>query len=154
MELKSSKILEEAEIPFNIVELSDRAVSVQDVIKYSKSKLKLEEICKTIVIKTGKGAKYAVFLRGIDRIDFNKLGKILGKVAIASVSEVKEVTGVDPGAVSPLTLKLPIIMDEKVLENDKINFGSGDPLYGIELKPEDLCKVINCHVSDVSKKKP
>jgi prolyl-tRNA editing enzyme YbaK/EbsC (Cys-tRNA(Pro) deacylase) len=150
MHLDSVKILREKGVPFRIIELSEKAISVEDVIEYSKSRINPEEICKTIIVKDKKGEKYGVFLRGSDRIDFNKLNKILGKVSIASLEDVKESTGVEPGSVCPLTLQNPILVDERVLSLEKINFGSGNHLYGIELKTSELKDIINYQVKDIA----
>ena len=150
MKLESARILSEKGIPYRLIELSDRAISVEDVIAYSKSTIKAEEICKTIIVKDKKGKKYGMFLRGNDRLDFKKLKKILGKVSIASFKEVKESTGVEPGAVCPLTIDIPIIVDERVFDIESLNFGSGDHLYGIEIRTEDLNKVIDFKVEDIA----
>jgi prolyl-tRNA editing enzyme YbaK/EbsC (Cys-tRNA(Pro) deacylase) len=151
MHLDSAEILREKGIPYRIIELSEKAISVEDVIEYSKSIINPEEICKTIIVKDKKGDKYGIFLRGSDIIDFKKLKKILGKASIASLEEVKESTGVEPGSVCPLTLNTPIIIDERVFSLKKINFGSGNQLYGLELKTSDLEKIINYKIEDIVK---
>jgi len=56
--------------------------------------------------------------------------------------EVKAVSGVEIGAVCPLLLSMPIIIDKKIFSKEKINFGSGSHLLGIEMRTEDLGKVI------------
>ncbi|MBD3207329.1 hypothetical protein GF319_13440 [Candidatus Bathyarchaeota archaeon] len=150
MKLESANILKEKGIAYRIIELSDRAISVKDVIEYSKSEINAEEICKTIIVKDKNGRKYGIFLRGGDRVDFRKLKTILGKVSIASLEEVKKSTGVEPGAVCPLTIDMPVIVDNRVFENERLNFGSGDHLYGIEIRTEDLQKVIDFKVEDIA----
>jgi prolyl-tRNA editing enzyme YbaK/EbsC (Cys-tRNA(Pro) deacylase) len=151
MHLDSAEILREKGIPYRIIELSEKAISVEDVIEYSKSIINPEEICKTIIVKDKKGDKYGIFLRGSDIIDFKKLKKILGKASIASLEEVKESTGVEPGSVCPLTLNTLIIIDERVFSLKKINFGSGNHLYGLELKTSELEKIINYQIEDIVK---
>lgn len=144
VELESVKILEEKGVEYRLIELENRAISVSDVIRYSKMRVKPEEICKTIILKDGKGARHAVFLLGDRRIDFKKAKTIIGdKVSIASYDEVKDATGVEPGAVCPLLLRIPLFVDEGVLSRERINFGSGDHLYGIEIRSRDLSKVID-----------
>lgn len=89
---------------------------------------------------------------GSDRIDFNKLKVIIGKVKIASPEEVKAASSVEPGAVCPLLLSIPIIIDKKVFSKEKINFGLGDHLYGIEMRTEDLDKAMKFDVKIISQK--
>lgn len=148
MKPASAEKLEELGIPYRLIRLRDRAVTVQDVIDNAEGSLEPSEICKTIVVKDGRGALSAVFLRGADRIDFRKLRAVLGKVSVASLGDVLEAAGVEPGAVCPLTLNVPVYVDERVLGLERVNFGSGDHLYGIEVRTVDLLKALGCNVVD------
>ena len=150
-ELESVRILEEKGVDYRLIELKDRAISVSDVIRYSKERVRPEEICKTIILRDGEGARHAVFLPGDRRIDFEKARAIIGgKVSIASYDEVKDATGVEPGAVCPLLLRIPLFVDEGVLSRERINFGSGDHLYGIEIRSQDLAMVVDYELVDVA----
>ncbi len=151
MQLASAKLLEEKGVDYRVVELTDRAVTVEDVVRYAKHEVDLDEICKTIILKDGEGLMHAVFLRGGDRIDFRKLRGLIGKASVAAPDEVEETTGVKPGAVCPLTLDVPLYVDERVFMKERINFGSGNHLYGIELSPKDLAKVMDFKVIDTAK---
>lgn len=148
--MKSADILKEKGVWHNLIKLSDAAITVGDVIKYSGGKAKEDEICKTIIVKDEEDNFHALFLLGSDRIDFGRLKPIMGKAKIASAEDVKNVSGVEPGAVCPLLLSIPIIIDRKAFSKEKINFGSGDHLHGIEMKTEDLNKVIKFDVEDIS----
>ncbi len=148
--MKSINILKEKDIWFNLIKLSAAAITVSDVVRYSGGKAKEDEICKTMIVKDGEDDFHALFLLGPDRIDFGKVKALVGKVRIASAEEVRAVSGVEPGAVCPLLLSIPIAVDKKVFGKEKINFGSGDHLYGIEMRTEDLDKVIKFDVEDIS----
>ena len=151
MQLASAKLLEEKGVDYRIVELTERAVTVDDVVRYAKHKIDPDEICKTIILKDGEGRIHALFLKGKDRIDFKKLRGLIGKANIAAPDEAEEATGFKPGAVCPLTLDVPLYIDERVFMKERINFGSGNHLYGIELSPKDLSKVIEFKVVDAAK---
>jgi len=151
MKLASAKLLDEKGIDYRIIELADRAVTVEDVVRYAKHGVDPDEICKTIVLKDREGRMHAVFLQGVDRIDFKKLRTVIGKASVAVSDDVEEATGVKPGAVCPLTLDVPLYVDERVFMKERINFGSGNHLYGIELSPNDLAKVIDFMVVDAAK---
>ena len=148
--MKSTDLLKKKSIWFRLISLSDKALTVQDVMKYSKGDVKPDEICKTIIVKDEQDNFHALFLLGSDRIDFGKVRTAIGKVRIASPEEVKNVSGVEAGAVCPLLLAIPTIIDKKVFSKEKINFGSGDHLNGIEMKTEDLDKVIKFDVEEIS----
>ena len=149
MRLRVQDILESKNIQYRIIELKNRAISVQDVIEYSKEDINPEEICKTILVKQKK-EYHALFLKGSDKIDFKKLKQVIGKTSIASREEVLKVTGVDPGAVCPLLLDVPVIVDERVLSLDRLNFGSGNHLYGVEIASVDLARVLEYKLADIA----
>ena len=149
MRLPVEDFLIETGIKYRLIELKDRAISVDDVIEYSKEPINPDEICKTILIKQKK-KYYALFLRGADKINFKKLKQLIGKSSIASRTEVKEITGVNPGAVCPLLLDVPVIVDSRVLGLDKLNFGSGNHLYGVEISSVDLARVLKYRLADIS----
>ncbi len=149
MRLRVQELLDEKNIPYRIIELKERAVTVNDVIEYSKSDINPDEICKTILVKQWK-QYYALFLRGADKIDFKKLKSLIGKASIASREEVLQVAGVEPGAVCPILLDVPLIVDVRVLELEKLNFGSGNHLYGVEMASRDFSRVVNYRLADIA----
>lgn len=147
MVLMVEDILDGAGVEYRVMELTDRAVSVDDVIQFSKGEINPGEICKTIIVKSKVGFT-ALFLRGSDRVSFKKLKGVTGKARIASHEDVMEVSGVMPGAVCPLLVPVPVIVDWKLLALDRVNFGSGDHLYGVEMRSADLYRVLDFTVAD------
>ncbi len=98
--LRSAEILDSNDVEYRLIELEERALSLEDVIRFSKEEINVDEICKTMILKDGEGGRYAVLLLGGDRVDYGKARKAIGnKVSIASFAEVKQAVGVDPGAV-------------------------------------------------------
>ena len=142
-------ILEGAGVEYRVMELTDRAVSVDDVVRFSKEDINPGEICKTIIVKSKAGFT-TLFLRGSDRVSFKKLKGVTGKARIASSEDVMEITGVMPGPVCPLLVSVPVIIDWKLLALDRVNFGSGNYLYGMEMKSADLYRVMDFTVADFS----
>lgn len=143
--------LKQENTKFRLIELTDRAMTVADVIKFSKGDVKAEEICKTIVVRDGQGNYCGLFLEGSRKVDFAKVASLLGsKAKIASADEVKSVTRIEPGAVCPLLLKIPVIVDKGILKFDNVNVGSGDHLYGIEMSPKDMLGLIDARVENIS----
>ena len=149
MVLTVEEILEGAGVEYRVMELTDRAVSVEDVVRFSKEDINPGEICKTIIVKSKAGFT-ALFLRGSDRVSFKKLRGVTGKARIASSEDVVEITGVMLGAVCPLLVPVPVIVDWKLLALDRVNFGSGNHLYGLEMKSADLYRVMDFRVADIS----
>ena len=149
MRLIIEDILGARNIPYRIIELKDRAITVSDVIEHSVEDISPEEICKTILVKQ-KTRYYAVFLRGADKIDFKKLKDVIGKVSIASRVEVLAVSGVEPGAVCPLLVDIPVLIDRRVLRLKKLNFGSGNHIFGVEIASGDLIHVLDYRLVEIA----
>ncbi len=153
MDLQVEELLTGMGIEYRLIRLSRRAFTVDDVIKYAQGDVKPTEICKTIILQSKRGSnKVAVLLRGIDKLDFSKIKKVIGEeMTIANSEQVKDAAGVEPGAVCPLLLSIPLLVDEKVNLLTRINCGSGSHLYGLEFKKEDLVKGVQYEIVDVSK---
>jgi Ala-tRNA(Pro) deacylase len=151
MQLEVEKILKEKDISYRLIELSGRAVTHEDVIKYTKG-ANPEGDCKTIITKDKKGNQYAFLLRGMMRIDFSKAKEIVGqKIGIISYEDLEKATGKEPGTICPLILKnTKMFVDKRVFQQDKIHFGSGDHRFGLEISSKDLGKIIEFEIVDVA----
>ncbi len=153
MLLPIERFLTNKDISYTLVELEGISFTVDDVLRLSKGKLNKEEVCKTIIMRRRKtGQLIGILLRGEDKLDFKKVKRILGEeVAIASPDEVKEVSGVEPGAVCPFLLSCPLFVEERVKELSAFNCGSGHHLYGLECRVEDIEKGVVSTVISVRK---
>ena len=152
--LEAERILRERGIPYRLIELTDRAMTVADVARYSKGDIKVDEICKTVIMRDDSGDHYAFLLVGTDRVDFLKAKRLTGKkLRVASPDEVRSSAGVNPGAVCPLTLSIPLTLDQHVLALEHVNFGSGHHLHGIEMNTTDLLRAIPHTAADIAKER-
>ncbi len=148
--LEAECILREKGIPYRLIDLTDRAMTAADVARFSKGDFRPEEICKTVIMSDSEGNLYAFFMVGTDRVDFLKAKGVTGKkLGVANPTVVRTKAG-EPGAVCPLTLSIPIIVDTRVLKLSRVNFGSGHHLHGIEMNTKDLLRAIPHTVADVA----
>lgn len=132
------KFLKEKNIDFDVIDLPATAVSVDDVIRLTGGRVKEDEIVKTLIVKAKSGDFVACILKGRDRIDMNK-----GQFdRLAKKEEVERIAQVEVGAVCPILLGIPIIIDNQVSKLERVNMGSGDLLKGLEMKLSDLLKVL------------
>jgi prolyl-tRNA editing enzyme YbaK/EbsC (Cys-tRNA(Pro) deacylase) len=144
------KELEAKHTEFRLVELTAKAMTARDVVKFSKVNVEVDDICKTIIWKTNRGL-IGVFLQDAGRVNLDKLQKILNsKVEMASSDEVKEKTGSERGAVCPLLLGIPLVMDKQVFDLKKVIFGSGDHSYEIEMNPNDILNLTEARIAKLS----
>ena len=149
--LEAECVLTEKGVPYRLIELTDRAMTVADVARYSKGDFRIDEICKTVIMKDSMGTCLAFFILGADRVDFHKAKDITGKkLMMASPADVRVAAGVDPGAVCPITLQIPLIVDQRVKSLQHVNFGSGHHLHGLEMKTEDFLRIVHHIIADVA----
>lgn len=102
-------------------------------------------IVKTLLLRAGDEYLIAV-VRGDRVINFDKLSRALGKpVTMARAREVRQVLGVDVGAVTPLSeraLSLKVVMDPAILENDYVLCGGGSRNTLMRVGVRDLVSLL------------
>lgn len=133
------KQLNKENIAFKVIDLPATAVSVDDVIRLTNGQVKEEEIVKTVLVKRKEGEFVSCVLKGRDRVNM----KENGFYRLATKEEVLEIAGVEPGAVCPILIGVPIVIDKKVMHHKRVNMGSGDHLKGLEMDLESLLKVLS-----------
>ena len=142
--LESTQKLERVGVEYSLFKLERQAFTVEDVAKYSGGRVKVDEICKTMILTDKEGYGCGLLLPGDSRVDFKKLETIKGRILhLASKKQVVALTGIEPGAICPIILDIPLLVEGQIFEKNMINFGSGDHLYGIEMNPVDLVKVVD-----------
>lgn len=115
-----------------------------------------DEACNAIivVIKTTPRGYAACLVRADTKLDVNrKLATLLGtkKLSFASAEETAELTGMMIGGVTipGLPPSVPIHVDSRVMERDRIIVGGGNRSSKIRLAPSELLKLPNAQVSDI-----
>jgi len=140
MKTSVEELLERLGVRYRVIELRGRALRVEDVMKLALSEVEASEVCKTVMLKGRSGKLYAVMLLGGKRVSLSRVAEEVGEeVRLLSKREMEEV-GLEPGAVCPLTVKAELLVDEEVLSKEKVNFSSGHPLRGIEVRTSDLAR--------------
>jgi Cys-tRNA(Pro)/Cys-tRNA(Cys) deacylase len=103
---------------------------------------------KTLIIKKSSGEYFVVLLPLDKKVDIKQLEKRYGsEISFATAEEVKNVTGVEPGAVCPITLKIPLYIDDSAFRYKKISVGSGDQSYSLAIEPRTLMKLTGAKIS-------
>ncbi len=152
-QLAIETILQNSGINYRLIKLAENAFTVEDVMKHSDGSLKAEEVCKTIILHGKKSDKsIAIFLKGEDKIDF-KAAKILfgEEMSIATPEQVMKAAEVEPGAVCPFILSVPLYVDERVTKLTQVNCGSGHHLFGLEFQFKDLEKIKPYKIVQIAK---
>ncbi len=105
----------------------------------------------TLIMKAGD--KFvAILKRGDTRLDSAKLKKVLGadSLRMANKEEFEEVTGVPVGAARVFNPGLVTVLDKNVFEKEFLNGGTGSFTLTIKYKTEDLKKIPDSLVADIT----
>ena len=86
--------------------------------------------CKTLFLKGKTGDLWLVVMLGHIRLDINMLQKKLGssRLSFAKPDLMREVLGVEPGAVTPLALlnksarNIEVVLDKKMMREKLLNY--------------------------------
>lgn len=126
--------LKQKGVGYKVINLPDTAVSVEDVVRLTNGQIREEEIIKTLIVKNKQGEFIACVLQGKDRLKREVMERL------ATKEEVFQIAGVEIGAVCPILLGIPLLIDTKVARLQRVNMGSGDHLKGLEMDFEGLLK--------------
>jgi Cys-tRNA(Pro)/Cys-tRNA(Cys) deacylase len=151
--IKAIEKLKSLGLKYNILEFNEAARTSDDVARLYN--INPREIIKTLIIKLNDNRVFAVMIPGPMKIDSKKLLKEINAKSIRFLNEeeLRKNTIFEPGEVCPVLIEsIPILIDKTVFETEKINFGSGDLYFGIEINSKDLLKIIkNGKIVDVVK---
>jgi prolyl-tRNA editing enzyme YbaK/EbsC (Cys-tRNA(Pro) deacylase) len=107
-----------------------------------------EQTCNTIIVASRKGMKKyaACVVLAHTRLDVNKrVRNLLGtsKASFAPAEEVKELTGMELGGVTPLALPtgLPLYVDDRVMRTGWVILGGGSRNIKIKIAPAVFLKL-------------
>jgi tryptophanyl-tRNA synthetase len=105
----------------------------------------------TLIMKAGEEF-VAVVKRGNMKLDSNKLKKVLGvsSLRMANKEEFEKATGVPVGAARVYTPGMRTLIDKSVFTKEYLNGGSGTFTETIKYKTEDLKKIPNSIVVEVT----
>lgn len=118
----------------------------------------VDRIVKTIAFRTRSGCIVLAALRGTRRVDYARLAAVAGvnrrDISSLSPAEVRALTGVEPGSVSPL---MPLdgavlFIDDDVLAiAPTLYCGFGRPDRTLEIAPADLVRLTAARTAPFSR---
>ena len=150
------RILEQNKINFKIYNYTDStAISGVEVADFLNEDYKV--VFKTLVT-IGKSGNHYVFLVPVDKeLDLKKAAQVVGEKSIEMIrsKELLPLTGYIHGGCSPIGMKkyFTTVIDKSASNQDKIIFSGGKIGYQIDTTLEELAKVINYTIEDITKDK-
>ena len=110
-------------------------------------------VFKTLVTKGASGAYYVFDIPVAENLDLKKAAKAVGEKSIAMLpqKELLPLTGYVHGGCSPVGMKkqFPTVFHETVNELDLIAVSAGKIGHQVQVKPDDLLKLLRAKTADV-----
>jgi len=104
------------------------------------------QVVRSILFRLGENEFVLVLAAGPGQIPWVRLRRLLNqnRLTMASNAEVVQITGYQPGTVSPLALKMPlrILADRRIFDHGEISLGSGQRDTAIILTSQALLKAV------------
>jgi prolyl-tRNA editing enzyme YbaK/EbsC (Cys-tRNA(Pro) deacylase) len=110
------------------------------------------QVVRSLLFRLESGEFILVLAAGPARVSWPRLRRHLGvsRLTTATPSEVLEVTGYEPGAVSPYGLRrqIRILTDRALEEHETLSIGAGIPNAGVILARKDLERTLSLEYGD------
>jgi Ala-tRNA(Pro) deacylase len=112
------------------------------------------DFAKTVVLRDEGGVRLAV-IPASERLDLHKLKEELGSKGLRLLTEpemAEEFDDFELGAVPPFGPMLHAVelVDRRLLDHERIMCSGGDHEHGVLLNPQDLVRVTQARVADIS----
>jgi Ala-tRNA(Pro) deacylase len=143
--------LEKQGVPFEVVE-HERTESATEEAKAAG--VPAEDVAKTVVLRDDDGYRLVV-IPASRRLDLQKVRSLLdGSHGLRFVTEAEmaaDFGDFEVGALPPFAPMLEAVelMDERLLDHDRILCGGGDHRHGVWLDPLDLVRAGQARVADL-----
>lgn len=148
-------LLDEQSVAYRVLPHSEPVYTVEAAA--AQRGVKQEEMVKSILLRDRKRRYVIACVTGDARLDPKAVRDFLPeewkRLSFASRDEILEVTGYQQGAVAPLDLpeNVPVIFDEAIGRLERVNISSGDPMAGLELRPQDLVRLAKAELAPIAR---
>ena len=110
-------------------------------------------VFKTLVTEAKSGQHYVFMIPVEEELDLKKAAQSVGEKAVSMLKakELLSLTGYIHGGCSPVGMKKPFrtVLHRSAQDFDEILFSAGKIGYQVEMRPEDLKKVVPFLYADV-----
>jgi Cys-tRNA(Pro)/Cys-tRNA(Cys) deacylase len=141
------RLLDKAKIEYKVHTYENKDGQIDGISVAQKIGAPVEKVYKTLVTQ-GHSKEYYVFVIPVaDELDLKAAAKSVGdkSVEMIKVADINKITGYIRGGCSPVGMKKQYrtVLDNSCLILDTMIVSAGKIGFQIEIKPEDLIKLIN-----------
>lgn len=152
METRVTRLLVQQAIPFRLLSHTEPVFTIEDAAKVRG--LPASDMIKCLVFIPRKGPRVVVAcIPGDRRLSMSKLKASTGVKELRSSqrAEIAEAIGYPVGAIPPIALPddALVVAHVGLLEKNNVGISAGDPAFGLEVRINDLRKVLHCNFADL-----
>lgn len=151
METDVTKILTDRKIDFTIKKHQKEVFTCEDAAR--ERNVRVSQIVKTMVGKDEKGNYHVCLIPGDKILKLKKVRKEAGgiKIDLVNPQELAKELNLTVGAISPLIFPegTKFYIDPTVLNEDLVDISSGKPEAGVELKSNDLVRIVDGKICEI-----
>jgi Ala-tRNA(Pro) deacylase len=145
-----TEFLERERIPYQVVEHERTQTAVAEA---RATGVPAADVAKTIVLRDEEGLRLAV-IPASERLDMHKLKQALASKSLRLVTEqemANEFDEFEVGAMPPFgSMFDPLeLVDERLLEHDRILCSGGDHEHAVLVDPRDVVRAGDARVADI-----
>jgi Ala-tRNA(Pro) deacylase len=145
-----TEFLEREGVPYEVVEHERTQTAAAEA---RAAGMPPADVAKTVVMRDQNGLRLAV-IPASERLDMHKLREALGSRGLRLVTEremAEEFDGFEVGAVPPFGSMFNALelVDERLLEHDRILCSGGDHEHAVVVDPRDVVKAADARVADI-----
>lgn len=134
--MKADEVLEELGLDFEVVVQDNPTLDCDDAAR--ERGVETSQIVKSLIIES-EGEILHACIPGDRELSEKKIG---AEYRLVDPEKSKEITGFESGTVHPLSSDLKHLVDERVLENDRVSFTTGDRDRGVIISTSELRKAL------------
>jgi len=113
----------------------------------------VNEVYKTLVLKSSGGNYYVFVIPGAERLDYKKAAKAVGEKSVAMIpsADLLGLTGYIHGGCSPIGMKklFPTVFHKAVLDLSTVTVSAGKIGRQTEISPSDLLPLVRAKTADL-----
>jgi len=145
-----TEFLERHGVPYEVVEHERTQTAAAEA---RAAGMPPADVAKTVVLRDQEGVRLAV-IPASHRLDLHKVKRELGSKGLRLVTEQEmaaEFADFEVGAVPPFGPMFHALelVDERLLDHDRILCGGGDHEHGVLVDPHDLVRAGQARVADI-----
>ncbi|WP_035299096.1 aminoacyl-tRNA deacylase [Brevibacillus thermoruber] len=132
------RLLDEQGLPYELIPHDQPIRSAREGA--SLLGIEIGQTAPALILETDKGHVALIVSGKRGRLDFAQMAPLLGfrQLKMAGATEVKRITGYEPGSVPLVGYDLPVVLDDELFSYPFVYGGAGDPLWTLKLSPQAL----------------